>query len=476
MITLEGFAPDVDPVTPGIFTDCSHFVPTERGFAAANTISENGTPALAAACTGGALVTKVDDSKRVFAGTATKVYELVSSVWTDRSRAGSYTGAKWRFAQFGDVSIAATGASILQSSSSGAFADLAGSPQAKFVVVSNGFVMAFNGPTIMADGWACSGLYDHTAWTPSLVTQSADGRLLDAPGPIVGAKTLGEVVVAYKDRSMFVGQYVGPPYIWAWSKVAGGEVGAISNECIVDVGYAHYFIGHDDFWVFDGTRPVSMNSPLRRWFFKNSDANNRSKTVGVFDRYNNRIYWYFCGLDSGGVLNKCIVFNVKSGKWGMDDNVIEAAMQYTDPGLTWGDLWTSIGQSWVNWPGKAYEDVFPPSGSPQPAVITSNHKIGLLIGAPGSSSFTTGDMGADEQETLLSKVYLRFLSTPSAVTCQGYHKAVEGDNVAVGSTGYYHDGRIDLMQSDRWHRLNIGFSGGVEIVGISPSMQPDGFR
>ena len=152
MIALEGFAPDVDPTSAGVLTDCSHFVPTERGFSAANTLAENSAPALAATCTGGALVTKVDGTRRVFAGTGTKVYELISSAWTDRSRAGNYTGATWRYDQFGDVTIAATGSSILQASTSGAFADLAGSPQAKYVCVSNGFVMAFNGPTIMSDG------------------------------------------------------------------------------------------------------------------------------------------------------------------------------------------------------------------------------------------------------------------------------------------------------------------------------------
>jgi hypothetical protein len=106
--------------------------------------------ALAAECLGAETLTKLDATRRVFAGTASKLYELSGTSWSDVS-AGSYTlGAtsRWCFAQFGDTSIAATIDEVIQSTSSGAFAAISGAPQATVIesvlTSGGGFVLAFN--------------------------------------------------------------------------------------------------------------------------------------------------------------------------------------------------------------------------------------------------------------------------------------------------------------------------------------------
>ena len=476
MTPLLGFSPDLDPTVAGILTDCQSLVPTERGFAAANTFASVGKPAFTKAATGGAIVTKVDGTNRIFAGDDSDVYELLPAGWTLRSRFVGYAGSRWRFDQFGDVTLAVNESAVIQFSITGAFADLATAPSAKYIVVSSGFVLAFNLPSSNADSWACSGLYNYANWTPSAATQAANGRFLDTPGPVVGARKLGNLVVAYKARSMYVGQYVGPPIVWSWSHVAGGEIGAISNEAIVDVGYAHYFIGADDFWMFDGTRPVSLNAPVRRWFFANSDPMFRSRTIGIFDRYNNRISWFFCGVDSKGVRDKCVVLNLKTGQWGRDDRVVQTVMQYVDPGITWGQLWVNLGTAWINWPMGDYGSVFPAQGEPRPAVFNSQNVLGLLAGYPEQSSLTTGDVGADDTESLMHRVNLRFLLEPPTVGATAYIKPTEGVQITEGALAVYHDGRIDVMQTARWHRLKLTFTGACEISAIDPKLQAEDMR
>ena len=89
MIQLAGFAPDADPTAPGVLTDCANFIPAVNGMESApSLVSPSGVPAVAAAVQGAAVVTKLDDSRRIFAGTSTKLYELVAGAWTDRSKAG----------------------------------------------------------------------------------------------------------------------------------------------------------------------------------------------------------------------------------------------------------------------------------------------------------------------------------------------------------------------------------------------------
>ncbi|MCI1046921.1 hypothetical protein [Caballeronia zhejiangensis] len=124
---LVGFAPDADASTPGIFTTCNNIIPTLEGFKAAATPVNAGLSALPAPTVGAALIARLDGTDRQFAGTATHLYENVSGVWTDVSRTGAYslgTSASWRFAAFGNESLAVNGTDVLQTSLNGSFTNV----------------------------------------------------------------------------------------------------------------------------------------------------------------------------------------------------------------------------------------------------------------------------------------------------------------------------------------------------------------
>ena len=84
MDKLLGFVPDAEPTTPGILTSVTNMIPWEQGMRGApRGATPSGVPALAAECRGAAVVTKLDDTRRIFAGTATKLYELSAGAWVD---------------------------------------------------------------------------------------------------------------------------------------------------------------------------------------------------------------------------------------------------------------------------------------------------------------------------------------------------------------------------------------------------------
>ena len=65
MDKLLGFTPDMDPTTPGVVTECVNFIPYINGMRGAPTGSTPAsTPALAAACQGIAVTTRLDDTRR----------------------------------------------------------------------------------------------------------------------------------------------------------------------------------------------------------------------------------------------------------------------------------------------------------------------------------------------------------------------------------------------------------------------------
>ena len=66
-----------------------------------------GFPALAAACNGAASLARLDGNTRFIAGMQDALYEGSGGSWTDVSATTYAIGdAKWRFAQFGNTSLA----------------------------------------------------------------------------------------------------------------------------------------------------------------------------------------------------------------------------------------------------------------------------------------------------------------------------------------------------------------------------------
>ncbi|WP_179400686.1 hypothetical protein [Burkholderia guangdongensis] len=121
---LIGFAPDLNPSTPGVFQSCNNVVPTLIGFKSAASPVNAGLPALSSASMGGALILNLNGTARMFVGTAGALYEDVSGAWVNQSASGGYalaTDGKWRFASTGNVSLAVNGASQMQCSQNGAF-------------------------------------------------------------------------------------------------------------------------------------------------------------------------------------------------------------------------------------------------------------------------------------------------------------------------------------------------------------------
>lgn len=482
MTPLLGFAPDIDATVPGVLVDCENLIPYKSGMEAApsqNTPTD--VPAIGAACTGAASLSKLDGTTRVFAGTGTQLLELVSGVWEDRSSA-TYTGgtSRWSFAQFGDSTIATNRVDAMQVSTSTTFAAVGGSsPKAEIVFSVSSFVMALNvnDGSEKTNGWHCCASFDATDWVESVTTQSASGTLVATPGPITAGMRLGEYAVAYKERSMYLGQYVGAPSVWDWILVPGGNAGCVGKEAVCDVREAHFFVGTDNFWLFDGTAPKPIgDDQIRQWFFDNADPDNLHKTICTFEHQQNRV-WIFFPSSGSSTLDSAIVYHLKHGKWGRANRSIEAALNYAATGLTY-DSWDDAGATYDGLQDISYNSPYWLVSGPVLAVFNTSHQLQTMTGAPDACSFTTGDAGEDDILTLLQGVRVRFAagSGPDTATCTAYRKMNSGDSFAVGDTVSINDGKFDVLQEARWHRAVINMTGRVRVTAIRPKLDRAGER
>ena len=215
--------------------------------------------------------------------------------------------------------------------------------------------------------------------------------LMDSPGDIRALRRLGNDVVAYKERSMYIGRYVGAPMVWTWIQIPG-EIGTPSAESVVNIGTSHIFVGFEDIYLFDGSRPQPIGQKIKQWFFRSVNPSYRHKIVGSHDRARSLVRFHYPSLASTGDLDACLVYHYPTGRWGTEDMAIEAAVEYTSAGVTYDSLGTTY-STWDSLPDIAYDSPFWTAESLVPAVVDANHNLMQLTGVASTASITTGDRG-----------------------------------------------------------------------------------
>jgi hypothetical protein len=479
MIPIAGYAPDADPTTPGVLTEVSNIIPNERSYIGAPSgVAPAGVGVLAAACRGAVIATKLDGTRRIIAGTQTKLYEYSAGSWGDVSAAGNYTGSaenRWSFCQFGDFTLASNDTEAIQASSSGAFVALT-APKAKIVITAGNFVVALNTNDATygdsPDRWRCSAIFDHTDWTVAVSTQANTGRLVQTPGEISAGLPLGNQIAVYKAASVYLASYVGSPEVWRFD-VANNDAGCIGQEALCDIDGAHFFVSNDGgFYIFDGARVVPVGEGvISQWFANHSSPAYRYKTLCRFDRQNKRVFVFYVGVDST-TLDQVLVYHLTSKRWGKMYKPVEAALRYVSAGSTI-DTMSAVAAT-IDALTIPVDSQFWQSGGRAFSVFNTSHQLQTLTGEASASSITTGDIGDDGTFTTLKGARVRFLNSPTSATGEVFCKNDAGDDYDPTSQFTMQGNRIDVLQSARFHKLRLDFQGDVEVTAIRYDTVPDG--
>jgi len=286
---------------------------------------------------------------------------------------------------------------------------------------------------------------------------------------------LGDYAIAYKEKSIYMGQFVGSPNVWDWLLVPGGEAGCAGQDAWTDIGGAHFFVGQDNFWLFDGSRPVEIGTgQVRQWWLDNSSPRSRFKTKCVFDRQNNLVWTFYCSTTSA-TNDKAIVYHIASKQWGLVDISIQAALNYVEAGVSIDGM-ASISATIDGLSAYSFDSQFWLSGGRTLSVFNTSKQLQSLTGSSVSSSLTTWDAGDDERYSLLTKIRVRFApsAAPTSATVAVYGKATVGAGLTVGPTGTLADGKFDVLQSARFHRSVITFTGPHKTIGYGAVLKPQG--
>lgn len=482
---MLAYLPDAPESAPELLVDVDA-LPTVRGYCGPPAPINAGYAALAAACNGAALATKLDGTTRLFAGTQSKLYEGSASVWTDVSRVGSYTtgDTKWRFAQSGNTSLAISKAIQLQYSNSGAFANVSNAPKAGLMETVGDFVLLANCDdtgTGLATGygdqpnrWWCSQIYNPTGtWAPSVALQCTSGLLVSSPGPCTALKRLGGQAVIYKARSMYLGTYVGAPSVWDFALIPG-EIGVANNEAVVSIGVAHLFIGFEDIYRFDGSRPESIGDGIKEFFFADLNKTYAYRIEGIHD-YQNQCVWWFYPSGSNTTNTAAIIYNYRTGKWGKTSISIECPLVSVSSPITYDGL-AAMFSTYDDLPAISYDSPFWQSGAPILSIIDTAHTLFTMTGAAEDWYITTGFTGDDAAVTTCTRVRPRYGTKPTTAQITGYSVMALGDTPTMNSTSAINGNRFDVLQSARWHQFKLAMTGDGEVQEIKIDLVGAGYE
>ena len=477
MTPLIGFAPDADPTSPGVITDGQAFVPSEYGIKGAPSLVSVGMPALAAEVRGAALVTLVAGTTKLFAGTTEKLYEQTSATaWTDRSRGGNYTlgtNDRWHIAQYGDATLAACGAAVLQRASGGAFANVSGAPTGKIVVTASGFAMVLNTAT-NSDEWYCSAYLDETDWTLNVSTQCVSGRLVQGPGEIRTAMRLGDDIIAYKRDSMYQGRYQGAPAVWGWTQISA-DTGCVGLDAVVSTPQGHVFLGLDNLYLFDGSAPKPLaTGTIRRWLAREVSAQYANRAKLQFDRDNHLVYVHFPG-NGDTACTRCVVYHMLSGRWGIADMTIEAVVKWLSAGVIY-DVGSPIVTDFDTGPEISFDAGIWTADREIPSVFDSAHTLKAKAGSCSTAYIVTGDYGDESAFSYVDELRVRYSQEPLTSTVIGLVKDHAGRLVASAQSSTLAEGKYALRQNGRWHRFRLETTGDFHLTAIRPRVKVSGAR
>lgn len=338
------FAPDIDTawsVTPGTLTSLEHFAPLQdRGYGSI-AVASGGWDGDFAAMTGANhlvayMFRQVNGTVRFLTFRQGDIDEYDSAGTRTNRATGLTTASNWTAAAWGNQIIAVSKANATQSSTGAGFSSLGGSsPKAALVASNVNFVMMADvddgGSNVYADMVWWSAIRNPSSWAASLATQAGNVRLLDSPGPITALVSYRNQFVAFKDNAIFVGQYVGPPYVFSWAMVSS-RVGCVGAHAVTELDGKLYFLGSSGFWEYDGQNIRNVGLPVFQSFMAQAGyyagfggdylrpATGTSfglSSIHAVAEDAEGVVWFMATSHNSTTQDSyCYGYNARTGKWG----------------------------------------------------------------------------------------------------------------------------------------------------------------
>jgi hypothetical protein len=153
---------------------------------------------------------------------------------------------------------------------------------------------------------------DNTDWTPSDVN-TAGGRDLQGGSEIVGGIRTRGTNLIFTDAAVWTMTHIGGLDTFGFEQASSGASGMIAPHAACDVDGVGFWMGINDFYLWDGVvRRVPNSKDIRRFVFDNITRIQREKCFAFCNTMFSEIWWLY---PTGTEITRYVKYNYDDRAW-----------------------------------------------------------------------------------------------------------------------------------------------------------------
>ncbi len=149
-------------------------------------------------------------------------------------------------------------------------------------------------------------------WVPAATNEAGDIELATSGQIMCGVRTRG-VTLIITDTDSHIAQYVGPPYVYSFSRISTNS-GAVSRLSVVATDQGAFWYGQENFHYFDGNSVQTLKCDVQDYVFNDFNQAQQSKVWGMVNGANNEIWWFYCSAGSTEI-DRYVAYDFKDNHW-----------------------------------------------------------------------------------------------------------------------------------------------------------------
>lgn len=175
---------------------------------------------------------------------------------------------------------------------------------------------------------------DNTDWLATANNQAGSFRI-SSGSRIVGMIQGPQFTVLWTDIDMWLVQYVGPPFVFTFNKIATG-CDLISPNAVGVYQSSLYWVSSNNFFMYDGNSVRVIPCPVWDAIFMNFNRDQADKVICAVNSWFGEVMWFYPSASGTGEVDSYVKLTVTEGfvwdygslertAW-TDDNVFGAPM------------------------------------------------------------------------------------------------------------------------------------------------------
>ena len=205
---------------------------------------------------------------------------------------------------------------------------------------------------------------DLTNWVPSLSSTAGENVLTDGTQIIGGVRSRNAINI-WTDNSLWTMTFVGPPFTFGFNQL-GSNCGLIAPHAAVDYDGTTVWMGHDNFYMFDG-QVKNLDCTVRRFIFDRLNKDQKDKIFCGINSEFKEVIWLYPSTGSDEC-DSYVIYSPNEGYWTYGSSIFTTFADKTVFGNT---ITTGVTVAGNNLYNNEPDGLYTESGQPMSSFIES---------------------------------------------------------------------------------------------------------